>query len=100
MSQRGVVKTAGGVPSWPGGGFGASPRLGLLAAGETRFDFSNQNGVGGLPPTAANKIIVGIAWPNGFGARDCEGSLQRAGTATVRDGEQFLVFLEELVYLT
>jgi hypothetical protein len=100
MSQRGVVKTAGGVPSWPGDGFGASRRLGLLEAGETRLDLSNRNGVSGLPPTAANKSIVGIAWPNGFGARHGDGSFQRACAATVGGGEQIFVLFKELVYLT
>jgi hypothetical protein len=60
-------------------------------AGETGFNLSNRDGVGGLPPTAANKLIVGIAWPNGFGTRYCDGSLQRP---------QFFVLIKELVYLT
>ena len=88
------------VPSWLGGGFGASPRLDLLEAGETRLDLSNWNGVGGLPAAAANELIVRIAWPNRFGARHCEGSLQRAGTATVAGGEQILVLQKKLVHLT
>jgi hypothetical protein len=69
-------------------------------AGETGFDLSDGDGVGGLPPTAANKIIVGITRPNGFGARNSDGSLQRASTAAVGGDEQFLMFFKELVYLT
>ena len=79
------------------GGFGASLRLGLLEAGETCFDLSNRNDVGGLAPTAADKLVVGIAWPNSFGARHCEGSLQRAGATTVASGEQIFALFKELV---
>jgi hypothetical protein len=69
---------------------------GLREAGETRFDLSSRNGVGGLAPTAADKFVVGIAWPNSFGARHCEGSLQRADATTVGGGEHILALFKEL----